>query len=219
VREQVKRRAYRSPARAARAARTRQEILAAARELFARHGYTATTMAQLAERAGVAVDTVYSAVGTKPELLRLLLEGAISGTDEAVPAEQRDYVRRIRSATSAREKLALYGRALAGILPRLAPLESVAAEAARTEPEIAALLAEIHQRRAANMLHLADDLAATGQLRPDLPVPEVADTLWAMNSAAFFTLLMERPGWTAERYGAWLADTWARVLLSDPDGA
>src|SRR3954453_4419078 len=91
------RRVYRSPRRTRQAAETRLAILAAARELFARAGYTATTVAQIAASAAVSVDTVYATVGRKPALLRELVEMAISGTDQAVPAEQRDYVRRMRS--------------------------------------------------------------------------------------------------------------------------
>jgi hypothetical protein len=53
-------------------------------------------MTAIAGRAGVALDTVYAAVGRKPELARLLIETAISGTDHATPAEQRDYVRVIQ---------------------------------------------------------------------------------------------------------------------------
>jgi AcrR family transcriptional regulator len=213
----VNTRRYRSPTRAAQAARTRRQILRSARELFLAQGYAATTVAQIAERAGVAVDTVYAAVGTKPALLRLLLETAISGTDQAVPAEQRDYVTRIRATDGAREKLSIYATALVEILPRLAPLEQVLDEAARQDPDLAVLQAEIHQRRASNMLRLAEDLALTGQLRPTVSVQEAADVIWATNAATFYSLLMSRPGWTPDRYGPWLADTWTRVLLTDDD--
>jgi AcrR family transcriptional regulator len=72
-------------------------------------GYAVTTVADIARRARVAVDTVYAAVGRKPALLREVLETAISGSDEAVPAEQRDYVARVRgngSSSPARREAA-----------------------------------------------------------------------------------------------------------------
>src|ERR1700683_3882077 len=93
----VKRR-YDATRRRQAAARTRAAILDAARELFTERGYTATPMTAIAERAGVALDTVYASVGRKPELARLLIETAITGTDQALPAEQRDYVRAIQAA-------------------------------------------------------------------------------------------------------------------------
>src|ERR1700710_1654936 len=89
-------RAYHSPRRVQQAAETRRVILDAARELFVRVGYTATTVAEVASQAAVSVDTVYAAVGRKPALLRELVETSISGTEQAVPAEQRDYVARVR---------------------------------------------------------------------------------------------------------------------------
>ena len=72
-------RRYRSPRRAEQAAATRARIVDAARHLVVEQGYAATTVSQVAARAGVAVDTVYAAVGRKPELLRQVLETAISG--------------------------------------------------------------------------------------------------------------------------------------------
>src|ERR1700729_2649904 len=101
-------RGYRSPRRAEQAAATRAAVLAAARELFVSQGYAGTTVAQIARQARVAVDTVYTAVGRKPALLREVLETALSGTDAVVPAQQRDYVVRVRAATSAREKITHY---------------------------------------------------------------------------------------------------------------
>src|SRR3954470_19884269 len=71
--ETVKPRTYRSSVREEQARRTRLAILDAARLLFTEQGYAATTIAQIAAGAGVAVDTVYAAVGTKPVLARLLL--------------------------------------------------------------------------------------------------------------------------------------------------
>jgi len=77
-------------------------------------------MTAIAEAAGVALDTVYAAVGPKPVLFRLLLETAISGADDAVPAESRDYVRAIRSAPDAPGRLRIYAAALRRVQPRLA---------------------------------------------------------------------------------------------------
>src|SRR4249920_1520833 len=80
VTEPVKtRRRYDSSRRAEQAARTRRAVLDAARALFSEQGYASTTVGQIAGRAGVAVDTLYTSVGRKPALLRELVETAISG--------------------------------------------------------------------------------------------------------------------------------------------
>jgi AcrR family transcriptional regulator len=208
------RRRYTSALRAEQAAATRRAVLEAARELFTAQGYTATGITAIAARAGVAVDTLYAAVGRKPALLRRLVETSLSGIDEVVPAEERGYVRRIRNVSSAREKIGIYAAAVAAIGVRLAPIHRALAEAALTDPDCAALRAEIRERRAANMRLFAADLRATGELRPDLTDDEVADIVWSMNAAEYWALLVGERGWSPERFGAWLADAWTRLLLT-----
>ena len=65
-------RPYDSGRRRARSAETRQRIIDAARELVLDVGYRATTVAAIAAKAEVNVDTVYQLVGRKPVLLREL---------------------------------------------------------------------------------------------------------------------------------------------------
>src|SRR5215467_11838999 len=62
-------RGYDSPRRREQAAETRRKILDAAEELFARDGYAAIAMPAVADRAGVALKTVYLAFGTKAGVL------------------------------------------------------------------------------------------------------------------------------------------------------
>jgi AcrR family transcriptional regulator len=189
-------------------------VLLAARELFTERGYAATSIAAIAARAGVAVDTVYAAAGRKPALMRELVETTLSGVDEAVPAEQRDYVIRIRAAATAREKIAIYAAAVADVGVRMAPVHRALAEASVSDADCAALRAEIGTRRATNMRLFAADLRATGELRPDLTDDEVADIVWSMNAAEYRALLVGERGWAAERFGTWLADAWTRLLLA-----
>ena len=206
-------RRYTSAVRADQAAATRRAVLQAARELFSERGYAGTSVPAIASRAGVAVDTVYAAAGRKPALLRELVETSLSGSDHAVPALERDYVVRMRAASTAREKIALYAAAVAEIGVRMAPIHRALAEAAVSDPDCAALRSEISARRARNMRLLAADLRTTGELRADLTDDEVADVVWSMNAAEYRALLVGERGWTAERFGTWLADAWTRLLL------
>ena len=206
----VKRR-YDATRRRQAAARTRTAILDAARELFTERGYTATPMTAIAERAGVALDTVYASVGRKPELARLLIETAISGTDQAIPAEQRDYVRAVQAAPDAQTKIALYAAAVTAIAPRLALVLAIIQQAAHTEPELAALWDEIAERRAGNMRRFVADLATVTPLRID--PSDAADIVWATNAAELYQLLVGQRGWSPQRYERFLTDTWRRLLL------
>ena len=70
-------------------ARTRAALMAAAFELFARQGYEQTTVAQIAEAAGVTEMTFYRHFGSKDQLLvddpydPLIAEGDRRTTDRA----------------------------------------------------------------------------------------------------------------------------------------
>ena len=170
-------------------------------------------MQAIAQAAGIALDTVYASVGKKPALFALLVEAAISGTDVAIPAEERDYVRAIRAETDAARKLEIYAAALRSIQERLAPLFRVLQEAATTDAGLRELWNEIADRRARNMKLLAKDLAETGNLRRDLSIDMVADILWTMNSPEYFLLLVEGRGWEPAKFEEWLKDAWRRLLL------
>jgi AcrR family transcriptional regulator len=194
------------------AARTREAILNAALGLFCDRGYAATPMTAIAEQAGVALDTVYASVGRKPELARLLIETAISGSSQGVPAEERDYVRAIRAAPDAETKIAIYASAMRMIAGRLAPVLGILQQAAPAEPELTTLWREIAERRAANMHLFVTDLAAVATLRVD--PGEAADIVWATNAPELYQLLIYQRGWTPERYEHFLVHTWRRLLLA-----
>jgi hypothetical protein len=169
-------------------------------------------MTAIAEQAGVALDTVYASVGRKPELARLLIETAISGSSQAVPAGERGYVQAIRAAPDAETKIAIYASAMRMIAGRLAPVLSILQQAAPAEPELAALWHEIAERRAANMHLFVTDLAAVATLRVD--PGEAADIVWVTNAPELYLLLVYQRGWAPERYEHFLADTWRRLLLA-----
>ncbi len=208
-----KKRKYDSTFRTEAAKATRQAIIDSARRLFVEKGYAAATMPEIAKAAGTALDTVYATVGKKPALFRLLIEMAISGSDRAVPAEERDYVRAIRAEADAAGKLRLYAAAICGIQPRLAPLIRVLQGAAPLDPELEELWHSIARRRADNMQLFVKDLAATGRLRSGLSASKAADIVWSMNSPEFYLLLVEQRRWSVEEYGEWLGDAWIRLLL------
>jgi AcrR family transcriptional regulator len=211
VEREVNRRPYDSPVRRQRAERTRRAVLRAARRHFDRDGYAARVSA-IARSARVSVDTVYTTVGRKPELLLAVIDIVLGSSEDTIPAEQRDYVRALTAAPTAEEKLEIYATALGRLMPQVAPLQAALAQASVAEPECARVWRHLKDRRAANMHRLAQDLRTTGQLRDDLTDDDVADLVWVTNSLEHYTLLVER-GWDADRYATHLADLWKRVLL------
>lgn len=211
--KQVKTRSYRSPQRREQASATRLSVLAAARDLLQDKGYAATTVADVASRAGVSVDTVYASVGRKPELVLAVIDMVLGGADEPVPAEERDYVQTIRGEPTVRGKIEIYAAAVARLVPRTAALQEALRKAGDTDTGCAATWQALVTRRAANMRLFAADLRSTGGLREDLTDDEVADLVWSTNAAEYWLLLDQR-GWTPARYEALLVDLWSRVLLA-----
>ncbi len=209
-------RRYESASRRRRSAETRRQILEQARALVVERGYVGTTVAEVARRAGVHIDTVYTLVGRKPVILHELVEQAISGTDQAVEPLERDYVQHMRAEPDAGLKLDLYAAAMRRIHDRLAPLFLALRDAGRADPEAERIWTEISERRARNMRLLAADLVSTGQIRPDLELDQVADLVWVTNSPEVHQLLVQDRGWSPEHYQAWLADSWRRLLLAHP---
>jgi len=209
----VKRRRYDNSGRQRTAAERRQRILDSASELFATRGYAATTMAEIASAAGVALDTIYDTIGTKPQLFRLLIETAISGVDRPVAVLDRDYIARLRAEPDPVAKLAFYATALSQIHRRLAPLCLAARAISHEDPELSEIWEAMHARRARNMPLLIEHLKSTGALRADITAAEAADTVWAINSTEVYLLLRDQRGWSDQQYEAWLARTLARLLL------
>src|SRR6476469_7238109 len=73
---------YHSPTRAHQARQNRRAVLDAAHDLFVEQGYGATTLEQIADRAGVSKPTVFNAVGNKVEVFRTIRDIAMAGGGE-----------------------------------------------------------------------------------------------------------------------------------------
>lgn len=210
--EAVKRRRYDSSRRSEAAEQTRLAVLRAAHGLFLTQGFAGTTVAQVARTAGVSVDTVYASVGRKPQLLLAVHDMELAESDQPLDAEQRDYVRQIRAARTAHQKLRVYAHALARLLPRTVPLLVSLRDAGHADPACREAYQAVLDRRAANMRLLATDLRRTGQLRDDLDDEAVADLVWTTNSPEYFLLLQSR-GYSPQQYAAHVLDVWTHTLL------
>ena len=213
VTDSVKTRRYHSPTRRQQAEDTRAAVLRAARALFTTRGYAQTSVTEIARRAKVSVDTVYASVGRKPQLLLAVHDMILGSSDEPVPAHERDYVRSIRQAATAEDKIRTYADALADLLPHTAPLDLALREAGAREADCRELRASISRRRRANMHLFAAELRSTGRLRPDLTDEQAADLVWSMNAPEYYQLLADA-GYTPDQYTNLVADTWTRTLLT-----
>ncbi|MFH8224582.1 TetR/AcrR family transcriptional regulator [Streptomyces sp. NPDC018057] len=196
-------RVYRSVARAESARETRAEILRAAEELFAGQGYTRTTVAQIAECAGVAVNTVYTSVGGKPALIGAL---ARESTDDEAITES---VAAVLAETDPRRILRLTAEGTGEVTRRRSAFLHVMVDNAASDPAVAAAAEYAVSRYRQRLATVADRLVALGAVRCEARTEQI---LWFYFGTASWSTAREL-GWDWDETAAWLADQAASALL------
>lgn len=190
----------RSTYRQAQAAATRERIAEAARRLFGAAGYASTSIEAIAAEAGVAVRTVYSAFGTKREILSLIceqwLERAQARERAGEVLAEPDPARRLRGAAS--WLCALYSAGFDVVII----FEAATDESAETRELLRSKLAGRNQAMDAMIASLDGHLHA--------PVREVQAVYRALAAPGVYRELVEESGWTPDEYERWVGDTLER---------
>ncbi|OBA79798.1 TetR family transcriptional regulator [Mycobacterium sp. 1164966.3] len=205
-------RRYDSTRRRQQAEQNRRAVLAAARKRFLAQGYATTTIAEIARDAGVSVETVYKAFATKAGVLKALFDVSVAGDDEPIPMVQRDVIQNVINATDATRKLEIYAEHLAATMPRSAPVQLLARDGAASSPDAAEVWKQIRQETLTAMTMFASDLADTGQLC--VSSRQARDVLWTYHAPELYELLVLERGWSARRYGKFLAQALIAALLA-----
>src|SRR5690606_17873231 len=126
---------------------TRRRVLAAAQRLFVERGYTATTMADIATEAGVAMQSVYKAGKSKSDLLQRVVEVVVAGDDQEVMLTDRPNVTAIAEETDAVRQVEMVASLIASTQERSAPVQAALRQAAAVDEAVAANLdAELRRR-------------------------------------------------------------------------
>jgi AcrR family transcriptional regulator len=214
--EPAPRAAYDSPARSQQARATRRAIVAAAGELFLEQGFAATTIDAVAARAGVGRKTVFSSVGGKGALLKLVWDWALVGDDEPVPMSDRPAVRAMLAERDPLRLVRMWVDMLLDVGARAAPIGAVVMAAADVDPEVRALVATIHRESLAGATAFVTHLADAGGLRAGVAVEEGAEACWALVNSLLQQLLVAGRGWSREAYGDWLVELVSATLLPAP---
>jgi AcrR family transcriptional regulator len=198
--------------RAARRAESEARLLAAATELFVERGYAATTLADVADHAGLAARTVYLHFSTKAELLRRCIGTAIVGDTAPVPLAERDWMAAAMAAPTLQDRIEQMAAVTAGLMRRTGSLLEVARQAAVVEPEIAAA-AQAGREDTRRTLHDFWQRASDDGLLPDdTDLGWLRETATLLAHADTYLLLRATTGWEADTYERWLVDTWFRLV-------
>jgi AcrR family transcriptional regulator len=189
------------------AADTRREILRAARRLFAERGFAGASVQQIAEESGVAVQTIYSSVGSKTALLLALNnlideEASVAGLAAGLLAE-----------TDPPQLIAQGVHLTRQLNERCGDLIRVLLSAEPAEPEAAAAVADGMRRHEHGASRIAQRLAALGALRAGTTPERATAVLSMMTSPANWRQLTQGAGWTFDEAEAWLSASLAQLLL------
>ena len=128
-------RSYNSSRRTLQAAQTRDEVLRAAVRLFATTGWAGTTLAAIADEAGVSVETIYNGFGSKKGLLEAARDFSIVGDSEPVPFVERPEFHQLGEG-SLDDRIAHAAAMTADIHERSALVWQAIIEAASADEEI-----------------------------------------------------------------------------------
>lgn len=198
-----------------KALETRRRVLDAAEQLFVSDGYSATTIAAIAETADVAVQTVYSVFGTKRAVLTELLAARTVGDDGAAPLRDRQDWQAMEAESEPRRQLALLASIATRIGGRMAPLYDVMAEAAGSDPELAAVFRQQQEARYKDQRRVARSLAHKDALRDGMSEVRATDVMWALANPRTHRALVGERRWPTDEYEGWLGQLLAGALLKD----
>jgi AcrR family transcriptional regulator len=208
------------PARRRRGEDTRRRVEEAAGRLFAEGGYQSTTMQAIADAAGLHVQTIYLAYGTKAAVLAAAATRLVAGDDDpASHPSTRPWARQIQAIDDPDRKLRLYVRHVRDVAPRIVRLVDMLRASAPADPEVAAFLSHMQQGRRAGPFAVLAPLAEAGQLRAELTLDDAADATYALASADTFRALVEDRGWSWNRAETWITDQLRHALLADQPAA
>jgi AcrR family transcriptional regulator len=186
-------------------------ICAAAYRLFSDKGYLATSIEDIAAEAGVARPTIFTAIGPKATILRLVVDQALAGDDAPVTIAQRPWWREAIDEPDPARSIELHARNMCLINQRAAPVLRALETAASVDAEAAELWARFQHQRRQGLNEFA--IALTGKTsRVRYDESTITDTLCTLAADAYMRLVHDGD-WPTERYQEWLTDLLLRLFI------
>ena len=189
------------------ASQTRHDILQAARQLFARQGYAATSVTDIAAEAGVAVQTIYARLGSKRGMLMALIDLI----DEE--ADVGGLVAGIRVAAAPGQTLAAEIRLTRVFQERCGDIIGALFAAAAVEPDLTAAVAEGERRHREGARLAVARITELGGLRQDLAPDRAAAVIAIATTYQAWRELRDSYRLSWDHAEALLTDTLGRAVL------
>jgi AcrR family transcriptional regulator len=188
-------------------------MVEAAYRLISERGYVATTMADIAVEARVAVQTVYFTFHTKFALMREAFDFAVVGSHDPIPPDRQPWFQGVRDEPDLSRALGLLVDQVTLISRRVAPLAD-ALRSLGSEPEAEAFHRERERWRHDGYARILDVLTAKRSLRPSLDPPVALDIFFALLSPELYQALVIGRGWPGERWRIWITQTLEETLFA-----
>lgn len=204
------------PSRAERARATRLRITTAAYALFCERGYAGTTMADIAHRADVAVQTVYFTFHTKRALLSQAYEYAVHGPDDPLPPTEQPWFAQMVAETNVTRAVRLMVVGAGEILRRVTPLDTIVRASAESDPDTARVRA-LHERlRVHGYRDMLELLRAKSALRTGLTRDRATQLLLLYVGMDVYRVLVDDFGWTHDAWVDWTVATLKEQVFGGP---
>jgi AcrR family transcriptional regulator len=183
----------------ARSRRTADALLSAARAIIEQDGFGSLTMAAVAERAGVSRRAVYLHFAGRAELLTELLRHLGRAEELGVSLQ------RVWDSPDSLTAIDEWARHLARAHPRIMPIARAVDQVRHTDPDAAAMRAEIMRRWRQGCGRLMAWLDEEGNLAPPWTVEAAADMVWALMSWDVLEGLLVDRNWSRDKYADHMA--------------
>jgi AcrR family transcriptional regulator len=187
---------------------TRNRLLLAAEEEFSKRGYAGTSVTRLAATAGVSVQTLYLAWGSKRALLRGYMEHALAGGTGSPEDADRRFV-----GLPPRERLAELATLVTEVAERSATGWNLYRDASAVDPEIAADWNELQMKRHKLFSRILADIPVRAMAK-GLTKKSAVDTAWAMASPESYDLLVHRLGYQLVEFHDWMKQNLITAILA-----
>jgi AcrR family transcriptional regulator len=190
------------------AQQTRREILSTARRLFAERGYAATSINDIAEEAGVAIQTIYARLGSKRGMLLALIDliDEEAGVDQLAAG--------VRDAATPHAAVRAEVKLTRAFQERCGDIIGALFTSAGAEPELADAVAEGQRRHREGARLTINRIQELGGLRTDLPSDEAQALLALSTTHEAWRELIQGYGLQWNEAEESLTDALSRSLLA-----
>lgn len=188
-------------------------MIRAAHRLFMERGYSGTRMTDVAEAAGVAVQTVYFRFHTKAELLQACYELAVLGEESPLPPPMQPWYLAAMRSRSATEVLRHFAEGNSAIVARVGVLDDIVRSALH-EPDAVRVRAHNEQLRRDGYQAIVTHIQQQFGLRATLTRDTATDLMLAFGGTTLYRTLVLDYGWTHAAFVDWLAAALADQLLA-----